>query len=152
MVIFENSCCEGILHSLMQNVIFRKLLYQSLKEHVVGKDSWKDREVREFLVEKFFPSSALYIGNRSVGKFSSTKNFPASRSFQPPFQLHACRNTMKLPKELHEQLTVRSRLWIPNLGSALGYSDVDYNVLVAILCRWRLSVSDICHQHLLSSD
>ena len=26
--------------------------------------SWKDREVRKFLVGKFFPSSSLYIGDR----------------------------------------------------------------------------------------
>ena len=30
----------------------------------VGKGSWKDCEVSEFLVGKFFPSSFLYMGCR----------------------------------------------------------------------------------------
>ena len=32
--------------------------------YVVGKGSWKDCEVGEFLVGKFFPSSSLYMGDR----------------------------------------------------------------------------------------
>ena len=32
--------------------------------YVVGKCSWKDRDVGEFLVGKFFPSSSLYMGDR----------------------------------------------------------------------------------------
>ena len=32
--------------------------------YVVGKWSWKDRDVGEFLVGKFFPSSSLYMGDR----------------------------------------------------------------------------------------
>ena len=31
---------------------------------VVGKGSWKDREVGEFLVGEFFPSSSFYMGYR----------------------------------------------------------------------------------------
>ena len=38
---------------------------------VVGKDSWKDREVKKFFVGKFFPNSSLYMADRLVGKFRS---------------------------------------------------------------------------------
>ena len=31
--------------------------------YVVGKGSWKDRDVGQFLVGKFFPSSSLYMAH-----------------------------------------------------------------------------------------
>ena len=43
--------------------------------YVVGKGSWKDHEVGEFLVGNFFPSSSICMGDHKVGKFSLTKNF-----------------------------------------------------------------------------
>ena len=38
--------------------------YPGQGKYVIGKGSWKDRDVGEFLVGKFFPSSSLYMGDR----------------------------------------------------------------------------------------
>ena len=50
---------------------FRTKYNLSSGMHVVGKGSWKDREVDEFLVGKFVPSSSSHVRDHYVGNLSN---------------------------------------------------------------------------------
>ena len=58
------SVLEDCLKSNQATDLQERVPATKIDMHVVGKGSWKDREIGRFYLEKFFPSSYSYNGNR----------------------------------------------------------------------------------------